>query len=282
MKTREQGVVFLKAESWRALFFFSVLAFLFYTLVSVNHLLASFIVALVMNCMIGPVIEVLERRGIERFHSIVGVFLVLTLVFFVFIFQFYPVLVSQLTFLKNEGPMYWKKILARLDLFQENLIQTGLFDDTNIFEVIKAPLLEGTPKIFGTLPALFSQSLTILVLAPFLSFFMLLDGKKVMKKIYEIVPNSIFEITLSLQSQINFQLGQFIRSRLIASFFVGIVVGLGLLSTHPSFSFSFAVFAGLANLIPYIGPVLSALPAILLGFVKAYGVFDFLFFFCLM
>ena len=275
MKENIKGFSFLKGEFWRGFLFVCVLFFFLFLIVSVNHLMASFIVALVINFMITPVIDLLERKGIKRLYSILTSFSLLTVLFVFFSFKFYPILVSQLSLLKTEWPVYWQKVVDQIDLLQNQFLHTRLFDKTNIFEVIKDSLLKGTPKVFETVPALFSQSLTILILAPFLSFFMLLDGRRAMKKFCELIPNSIFEITLSLQSQIDFQLGQFIRSRLIASFFVGLFVGLGLLSNGTPFSFSLGVFAGLANLIPYIGPFLSAVPALFLGFVKSYGVFDF-------
>ncbi len=277
MKANNQQNFWFKDKYGKGILFFSVLAFLVFTIISVNNLMASFIVALVMNFMLTPVIDTLERRGIERLHSILATFIVLIFMLIIGSVQFYPVLVSQFHLLKTEGPIYWERLIEQLDFLQEKIIQIGFFENTNILDVIKASLLDKTPKLFGTVPTFFSQSLTILILAPFLSFFMLVDGRRIMKKLYELIPNNIFEITISLQSQINFQLGQFIRSRLIASFFVGVVVSLGLLVTNTPLSFSLGVFAGLANLIPYIGPFLSATPALFLGFVKSYSVFDFFF-----
>jgi putative permease len=120
-------------------------------------------------------------------------------------------------------------------------------------------------RIIDSLPAFFSTFMSVLVLAPFFAFFMLLDGQTVMKKLMAMVPNHLFEPALTLAHRVNAQLGGFIRARLLEAGIVGMVVWLGLAAIGYPYSLLLAVFAALMNLIPYIGPVIGAVPALVIG-----------------
>ena len=264
-----------KKDFLRSLTFFSVFGFIAFLIFNVENLLTSFILALVMNFMLSPVINVLERHGIRRLHSIIGTFVLLTALFFIALVTLYPFLAQQMSILKVEIPVYWDKMVVQIDNLQYKMLQTWVFKDTNIFDFVKGSSIKTASTLLEKLPNIFSKSLTTLVLAPFLCFFMLKDGQKVLKVLYTLAPNRIFELSLSLHSQITFQIGQFIRSRLVASFFVGLVVWVGLFIQKTPLSFPLAVFAGLANLIPYIGPVLSVVPALIVGFVTGFAPLQF-------
>jgi putative permease len=122
--------------------------------------------------------------------------------------------------------------------------------------------------VFEDLPDLISSSMAVLVLAPFFAFFMLLDGQAVTKQIMSLVPNIFFEFALNLQHQMNVQLGDFIRARLLEAGLVGTVVWLGLTIIGFPYAVLLGAFGGLTNLIPYIGPIIGAVPAILIAVVN--------------
>ena len=112
------------------------------------------------------------------------------------------------------------------------------------------------------------QSL-VLFLSPLLTFFILKDGQSLSRRLLTLVPNNIFELTLSLQSQVTAQIGQFIRARLLESVIVSLVVFIGLWLVGFPFPILLALFAGIANLIPYLGPIVGAVPGCVIAFVNA-------------
>jgi putative permease len=97
---------------------------------------------------------------------------------------------------------------------------------------------------------------------------MLKDSRIFSRQVLSLVPNKFFELALSLSHQINYQLGAFIRARLIEAMIVGLVVFVGLWAIQFPYAVFLAVFAALANLIPYIGPIIGALPAFILCLVN--------------
>ena len=69
-------------------------------------------------------------------------------------------------------------------------------------------------------------------------------------------------MALNLTHNLNLHIGGFIRARLLEAMIVGLVVFLGL-STIVQFPYTafLALFAGITNLIPYIGPIIGMIPA---------------------
>ncbi|NJM10325.1 MAG: AI-2E family transporter [Bdellovibrionaceae bacterium] len=105
---------------------------------------------------------------------------------------------------------------------------------------------------------------------------MVKDGRASLRLVLGIVPNQLFETALSLLHQINFQLGQFVRARILESLIVGLITSVGLMLIGFPYAMLLGVLAGVTNLIPYIGPLIGALPAFAIALVNGHtslGVF---------
>jgi putative permease len=124
------------------------------------------------------------------------------------------------------------------------------------------------------LPGALKTFFTVMLLGPFLAFFMVKDGRAVTNTVLDLVPNQLFEPALSLLHQINFQIGQFVRARMLESLIVGMVTAIGLLIIQFPYAVLLGVIAGLTNFIPYLGPIMGAVPAFLIALVNAHSGLD--------
>jgi putative permease len=97
---------------------------------------------------------------------------------------------------------------------------------------------------------------------------MLQDGRRVSRSILSMVPNNLFELSLNLYHQLNDQMGGFIRARFIEAAIVGVVVWIGLQFCGFPYAALLGAFAGVTNLIPYIGPIIGAVPAVLIALIS--------------
>ena len=102
---------------------------------------------------------------------------------------------------------------------------------------------------------------------------MLRDGANIKKSILQLVPNSIFEISMNLIHEMNYQIGNFIRARLAEALIVGFVTWLGLAIIDFPYAVLLSLFAAGANLIPYIGPIAGAVPPVIILLVNSDIVF---------
>lgn len=103
----------------------------------------------------------------------------------------------------------------------------------------------------------------------FLTFFLLNSGRQMKKAFIQIVPNRFFEVALVLIQGLDRQLGDYLRSRLIQTIILSIIAAIGYWILGLRFAIIIGMIAGLANLIPYIGPFIGAIPAIIVVFLES-------------
>jgi putative permease len=239
---------------------------IFALLVSVNNLAFSFILALVVYNLTSPIVDFFERRGFSRLISTSIPFVALSLFVIVMGFIFSKDFFDQIESLQKNYKQY---ILAADNLISQ--IEVALRHMIHFIELggvrpaAEKWLTDKSVEFFASLPDIISRSLTISIMTPFLAFFMLLDGRSFMKRFMSLVPNNMFELALNLNHQVGSQIGGFIRARLIESLIVGFVVWMGLFFIGIPYSFVLGMFAGLINVVPYIGPVVGLIPVLLVG-----------------
>ena len=107
------------------------------------------------------------------------------------------------------------------------------------------------------------------VIILFLTFFLLNSGGQMKKAFIQIVPNRFFEVALVLIQGLDRQLGDYLRSRLIQTIIISIIAAIGYWILGLRFALLIGIIAGLANLIPYIGPFIGAIPAIIVVFLDS-------------
>lgn len=239
-------------------------------ILKVENILISIVLAFVINYILAPIVKAIERAGLARKIGVTCLFLIITVFFIVSIYILLPGITIQVSAFKDELPKLIEGTTTLLAKVEQRLnsISYDLYQ-IDMSKSVEKALSQFSIRFFEDLPDLISSSLAVLLLAPFFAFFMLIDGQAITKKILALVPNNFFELALNLQHQMNVQLGGFIRARLFEAGIVGVVVWLGLAITGFPYAVLLGFFAGLTNLIPYIGPVFGAVPAILIALINA-------------
>lgn len=247
-------------------FFLSSLVCLFLVITKVENMLVSFLLAFVGYYMLAPFVNYIEQKNISRLWA--------TLIPFLFVFTAFGILISflsidligQISTLQKNYPQYLEsatQLLNKLNDFYKGL-SISVFP-TDLIEKIKLSMSNLGQTFLTQLPDYLSQSVTILFMAPFLSFFMLLEGHNFIRRILSLVPNNFFELALNLNHQISFQIGGFIRARFLESFLIGLITWIGLAIIDFPYALILAIFSAILNVIPYLGPILGALPAFVIS-----------------
>ena len=258
---------FEKERKIKLFFFLASIALIALLLISVNNLLVSFILSLATYYLLAPAVDFLERKGFSRLLGTAIPFAAMGLGLILAALVFSPELLEQIRSLQENQQKYVESaysMIAQIEAWSSKFFRViemgGLKNDLQVF------LTNWSVNFFQSLPSIFSQSITISIMVPFLSFFMLLDGRDFIRTLISIVPNNFFELTLNVHHQIGLQIGGFIRARLIESSIIGLVVWLGLLVIGVPYSLILGLFAAVMNIIPYIGPFIGLLPAVLIAF----------------
>ncbi len=159
------------------------------------------------------------------------------------------------------GPNIVSQMSEKAKEIQPN-IQPYLGTEFDLADVVKQygrsltdTLLGGTSGLVGGVVS----GITFLVIVPFVAFFFLREGRRITRGMIELVPNEHFELCLSLLHQINGQIGGYIRSQLLAVSVVALLSVVGLTIIGMKYAVPVGIMAGLANMIPYLGPLIGIL-----------------------
>ncbi len=228
-------------------------------------LLLSFILALLIN----PLVVAIERRGLDRTTAVVLVMAALGLALALLLSALAPIIARELGPLsemaQRETPA---TLLEKFKvLLRENV--PWLKNPGIVAQVVK--LAE------NFINSLFQRSVTLLpglipvaialVLIPFMTFFLLKDGRRIKKAFIALLPNRYFEMAVGLLHKIDRQVGNYIRGQLLVSLCVGALAATALAILRVPYFLFIGVLAGLANMIPYFGPIVGGIPAVILNVV---------------
>ncbi|MEM6298026.1 MAG: AI-2E family transporter, partial [Bacteroidota bacterium] len=108
--------------------------------------------------------------------------------------------------------------------------------------------------ILSTTGNVFVGSLAVI----FMTFFLLYEKGILRKTIINLIPNKYFEVSMSALYKVDQLLSNYLLGLLSQMFSIFIVAAFGLKIAGIEYAITIAIFAALANLIPYLGPILGA------------------------
>jgi putative permease len=231
--------------------------------------LTPLILSIVLSILLNPLVVMLERRGLGRTVAVVLVMLALAVLLAVVLWLLAPVIAHEFKTLsslaQNETPA---SLVAKLKVMMRQhlpwLKNPGIISQIlGWAEKFIQTLLHRSIEL---LPSILPLAIA-LVLIPFMTFFLLKDGRRLKKSFVAMLPNRYFEMTVSLLHKIDCQLGNYIRGQLLVSLCIGTLAAAALAILDIPYFLLIGGAAGLANMIPYFGPIVGAIPAVILNIV---------------
>ena len=175
-------------------------------------------------------------------------------------------LVGQVEQVLNSLPPALQTKLVELLRVEINAAESSL-DTQQVIEAstkrVEELIVSQSKQIIGATKGLFSAFINGIIVL-FTSFFFLSGGREMKKAFMRSIPNRIFEPVLVLLDGIDHQLGDYLRSRVIQTVIIAVICLVGYVILGLPFAVILGIIAGLANLIPYIGPFIGAIPAIVM------------------
>lgn len=261
----------MKKQKWRWIFIITITGLSLFLLLSVRTILTPFIMAFVLAYLLNPLVEALMRRGLGRKTAIAFVFIGIVLFLGLIIFIFIPKLYGELSKLTQVLPGTLQTLEVYIRGFRANFQASGL--PSQVISVIDEHLSEGETFLvmkledfLHRLPAILT-SLTLYILAPVIAVYLLADWERLQAGLLRIVPQRKRVAWQRVVQDISHIVRSFIRGDLMVSLIVGILTGIGVKLVGMDYALLIGVLCGVFDLIPYFGPIIGAVPSILLGFV---------------
>jgi predicted PurR-regulated permease PerM len=106
--------------------------------------------------------------------------------------------------------------------------------------------------------------ITTMILIPLLAFYILLDLGHLREIVVGLFPLRHRERTLSVLADVDSVIGGFVRGQLLVGAVVAILVTIMLTAFRVHYALLIGIFAGIVDIIPYVGAVAGAVPAVIL------------------
>ncbi|HHX74541.1 MAG TPA: AI-2E family transporter, partial [Firmicutes bacterium] len=116
----------------------------------------------------------------------------------------------------------------------------------------------------GSVLSLFSNLLAMLVI-PLMVYYLLRDMDALKRSAVLLFPKKYRSWFVSMGSEMDRTLGAYFRGILVISFLVAVLTYVGLALIGLDYALMLGILAGLTNVIPYFGPIIGAIPAVLLA-----------------
>jgi predicted PurR-regulated permease PerM len=232
----------------------------------IRSLLIPFGIAVLIAYIIYPLVRSLETRGVNRVGAILTVYtagLILAGIFFAYIV---PALFRDAKSLAGILPVFaesWEDVQSYFDRLAVRLYLPP--EGQQIFKEmigqIRSAVLKGIRGfVHGVLGVI--SLLPSLILAPFLSYYILKDFDHIKKRVLAFLPPGCRNDLLYLMREGDLIFSQFLRGRLLVSVIVGTLTGTGAALIKMPFAVLIGIFTAIADLIPVFGPVLAAIPVV--------------------
>jgi len=143
-----------------------------------------------------------------------------------------------------------------------NILPAGeLFKNINTLIGVPAGAFHAASAIFGG----FFQMILIIVI----SFYLSVQERGIENFLRIVIPAREEDYAVDLWRRTQTKIGKWMQGQLILALLVGVLVYLGLTVLGVKYALSLALFAALAELIPIFGPIIAAVPAVILGFLDS-------------
>lgn len=227
-----------------------------------------FVLAALLAFIIHPLVDLLDRK-FPRGFSIASVFLVLIILLIIIIGLLAPVIANQTQELIKAFPGYLDRARGFMDSFRGRFLGPGSRWQGFANGIINQLQQSAASLAQNTLPAIFAffTSLITLILVPLLAFYMLLGLKDYKATVISITPEPHKETVRHLLQCMGGALWTFLKGESILMLAVGLLVGFGLYIIGMPYAAVFGVIAGLLEIIPNFGPLVTTISVALVGFV---------------
>ncbi|PAU93397.1 AI-2E family transporter [Aliifodinibius salipaludis] len=248
------------------------IAVISYLLFRYGTLVGYAIVAMIFSYILDPLVNRMQSAGMNRTFSITLTLSSLALILVWISTNVIPIVANQMVELASQLNMEnIQSITQKIDhqLSQKFTFIPEEFLSSNIASVLQELFDVGEiPSALSNIIGIFTNIFYATLIIPLATFFFLKDGTKIRRDLLKVVPNKYFETTLSLIDKIESRLGLYFRGVMLQSLIIAFTSWVGLSIVGLNNSLSVGIVVGIANTIPYFGPIIGYILSIIVSIIE--------------
>lgn len=221
----------------------------------IREIIVSIFIAYIIMAALLPLVEFLRKKGMPKMPAVLLTYFSVLIAVFLLILPLVPFVAAQVQALAKNLPDFIDRSAGTLGFsVDQKEVESYI---TSELQNLGKGAVNITTKVFG---GLFS-TITIFVV----SLYLLLYEDNFKKFLASLFHRDSREKALKTLDQINFKLGAWLRGQLQLSVFIGFFSWIGLSILGIPYALPLALIAGILEVIPTIGPILSAIPAVIVA-----------------
>lgn len=221
--------------------------------------------------LLEPLVNFMERKGIFRKGAIWIVFGGIILTLALAITFIIPGLRNQFNELVDEFPRIWNSVVLQIESLLYDEWLTEIYQEFQATDIINR-LTEQISNVFSVtlgsisnVAGLLTRIMVTIFTIPFVLYYLLADGTRLKNSIMRITPTRTRPVMEKIIKEAGQQVGAYVRGQLLVAIAVAIIFYIGYRIIDLEFALILSILAGVLNLIPYLGSILAAGPALVIG-----------------
>ncbi|MHB1441832.1 MAG: AI-2E family transporter [Candidatus Humimicrobiaceae bacterium] len=262
--------------SWSLIGLLILTALFFYIISLIKTAILPLLIGIIIAYILIPLVKLL-RKKMRKIFAVSITYLLFLAIIFVLLFFIIPLVIEQFKIFVVNIPSYIEGITDFLNSFLKNNAmlknlgniigkETIPSDSKEITQYILNGFNLGNINIFQSATTVTKTVFNILlnfIIGPVLGFYILKDTDIIVSTFIKIIPPKYRNQSVVLINKINNVFGKYVRGQLIISLIVGILCTIVLLILKVDFAVLLGFSAGLFNIIPFLGPIIGAIPTAL-------------------
>jgi predicted PurR-regulated permease PerM len=245
----------------QAAIWIGVIAVLILLLLLLKSILLPFVAGLAIAYVLDPFADRLEARGYSRLTATAVISVVFTFAALVAMVLLLPLLYQQTVAFVDVLPNIVNGARGALNELSRGKLVHLLGNSADVQKAVRDVAAGGLSWVLSLLPSIGSQGLalvgliSLLVVTPVVSFYMLLDWDRMTARIDALLPRDHAETIRGLMREIDEVLAGFIRGQGLVCLFLGTFYAVGLSAAGLTFGLVVGIMTGLLSFVPYLGTI---------------------------
>ena len=255
------------ASLWRILIFAVVVAVFYLG----RQIMLGLFLAIVIASGLDGLVDFLERRGLPRSISVILIFLVILFAITLFIYTVFPIALAEFNTIfsgmSGSGGLGILSSLKSSKSFSATLTQLS----SQVFSGNTSPL-----DLFSTAIGSFGLAASVILS----SFYLSLSRDGVERFIKVVIPPDDEPTALRIYERSKKKLAAWFRMQIMLTVVMGLTVWAGLSLIGVPYAFFIACLAGFFELVPFLGPILAGVVAVVaaMGVSSSLAIYTLIFF----
>ena len=253
-------------------FFISIIALFCSLVLALPRISIPLSLAYILSLALSPIVSSLIALKIPKTMAIISIFAILAVLIGWPLAKIIPILSNESQSFQTIIPKIEQYVILQFHYVQSFIKhKTGHeIDDAYVYQWLGS-LQTWSTSFVVRIPNYIANLMEWIFLVPFFTFFIIRDSDSFRKTLLSFTPNMIFERFYYVMHVFNRQLGNYFFAKLVEAVMVGGIITIGLFLIDIKYAVILGFIAGLTNIIPYVGPILGIIPAVILGTLE-YGV----------